>query len=151
MGPEMKYLLLLSLSLLACSAPKKSVQHHQNALIDQILKPRPGYQGNLTNRACLEYYEERCKKWNVITYDMTDESFRLKANDLGFICNIAGHRYKICKDKAGFCHHYKKKKCWLKYFCWKFREEKFILVDNYKYLLEAKARCFNLTRYPFLQ
>lgn len=122
----------------------------QNPLVYQILKPRPEYPGMLTNRACLKYDGEKCIEEDVDIYDMNDEAFREKANTLDFICNIGGRRFKICKDKPGFCRRTFKKKCWWK-FCRKrkLRNEEYIPVEPYQFLLDANVKCFNKDRYPF--
>lgn len=94
-----RVLFMVLLSGVSCSVTPTP----QHELSDQILKPRRGYDGKLTNRACLEYDGKECKKDNVISYDLSDSKFRETANKLDFICNIGGKRFKICMDQAAFC------------------------------------------------
>jgi len=118
----------------------------RNALVNQILKPRPGYTG-LTNRAC-EVWDVKniCTTWVIKEY-ILDEPTRKTLSGLDFICNISGHRYKVCLDKEGFCRtsYYgcgflNMKQC---------KKEEYLPVSNYQFLLDANTKCFNKYAYPF--
>lgn len=141
-----KLALIASSALLSScvTAPTELIYRHE--LADQILKPRPGYKG-LTNRACTNYDEKaNCVKFEVQDHDLADEQFRKTLNALGFICNVAGKRYKICEDQPGLC------RIWFTdcgIFCKRRRHEEVIPSSNYQFLLDAKTRCFKKDLYPF--
>ncbi len=120
-----------------------------NALVDMILKPRPGHEGKLTNRSCFEYEGEKCLREQVTEFEINDMALHERLNSLGFICNIAGKRYKLCKDKTGFCRFKSEKKCFLGICRRTEKQEEYLPEKPYQYLLDAKARCFNYQTYPF--
>lgn len=137
--------IILPLLLSNCASPV----YRQNPLIDQILKPRQGFDGKLTNRACLSYDGGRCIKEEIRAYDLSDSEFRESANKLHFICKIAGRRYKICLDKPGFCRHSYKESCFL-FICSKGEKlEEYLPVSKYKFLMDSDAKCFNDEVYSF--
>lgn len=131
----------------------QTATHPKNALIDQIIKPRAGYQGKLTNRTCLQYDGAKCTLEDMSVYDINDELTRQKLNDLNFICVVAGQRYKVCLDRPGFCRKEVIAHCasWdiLRLFCkyedkWWYRS-----IDDYQFLIDSKLRCFNKDKYSF--
>lgn len=92
---------LLLLLLPSC----QSEQIYMNVpLVSQTLKPRTGHDGKLTHSHCVKYSGDVCENNEITDYDLNDSNFRTQANQLGFVCVIGIHRYKICLDKAGFCH-----------------------------------------------
>jgi hypothetical protein len=123
----------------------------RNELIDQILKPRPGHEGKLTNTSCPEMEGDKCPRLQIDEYDLSDPALRDKLNALDFVCSIGGHHYKVCKDKVGFCRFTQTKKCsFFGLFCKNSEvEQEFVPADPYQFLLDAKTRCFNKERYPF--
>lgn len=125
---------LSSLSLSCSSAPKVYPRHE---LVEQILKPRPGYKG-LTNRVCSSVNDKKECVYTVTDYDLFDVNFRKNANTFNFTCNIGGKRYKVCQDKPGFCHFTYKG-------LWPFRKkiEDYLPITNYDFLLSAKTVCAN--------
>lgn len=143
------FLLCGCLYLMGC----QTTTHPKNPLIDQIIKPRVGFDGHLTNRSCLEYDGSNCVKEDISTYDLVDPVIRENLNKLSFICTIAGHRYKVCLDKPGFCRKTVDRVCakWdlLKLFCKHPESWEYIPVENYQYLIDSKTRCFNKENYNF--
>lgn len=139
----MKYWLLslLLLNIGCATLPKPYVKH---TLIDQILRPRPGYTG-LTNSHCALWENDECKKVEIEERQLTPE-FRIMANDFKFICNIGGRRFKICLDKEGFCRLEEVPSCLL---CKTKTKEIFIPITDYQYLLDANTKCFNKEKYSF--
>ena len=128
------------------SAPPRYPRHE---LIDQILKPRRGFPGKLTNRACESWGAKgECTAYVILEYDLKNPLFRQTANDLGIICNIAGKRYKLCKDKEGFCR-FERKSCGFLGLKSCLREIGFIDASNSELLLSSGTRCFNDYKYPF--
>ena len=141
---------ILSLVLLVGSGCSEAQIYQQNPLSDQILKPRPGHEGKLTNRACLKFDDDKCVDEKIAEYDLKDAEFRDRVNKMNFICNLGGRRFKICKDKPGFCRFYRQKKCFLG-ICVDDKKltEEYIPVEPYSFILDAKTRCFQKDLYPF--
>lgn len=136
--------ILLSLLLFgACASEPVLIYRHE--LADQILKPREGYKG-LTNRACTSYKDGKCSSYVVEDRLLEDAQFRETVNKLGFICNVGGRRFKVCQDKPGLCRIWFTD-CGL--FCRKKRHEEYVPASNYRFLLDAKTRCFAKDKYPF--
>lgn len=136
---------VMLLSGVSCSTTP-TPQHELN---DQILKVRKGFEGSLTNRACLEYDGKKCKKDNITVYSLEDQKFRDTVNRLDFICNIGGKRFKVCIDKPGFCRKSSVCAWWdlAKLFCepaWEY-----IPVSDFQFLIDSRARCFNKNKYSF--
>lgn len=94
-------LLVLFLSVISGCSSLKTL--NRPPLIDQLISIRPNYVGYLTNTNCLEYDGSTCIKYEIIKYDLRNETVRKKLNDFGFICEIGGQRFKVCFDKPGFC------------------------------------------------
>src|SRR5690349_12442922 len=102
-------LLLLPIQFLSCSSTQI---YPQNPLASEILYPRPGHDGKLTNQTCVSLDKKgNCTNWSVKEYDLNDEKVRAELNKLEFVCKIAGHRYKVCDTKPGFCHITFSQKC----------------------------------------
>jgi hypothetical protein len=139
-------LLLLALLLNGCVTAEK---YPRSPLVEQILKPRQGHTG-LTNRACEAWDEKNnCTSWVVKDYDLADSEFRQAANKLGFVCKIAGKRYKVCIDKPGFCRITYEKHCTLGVLCKTKKVEEFLDVSGYQYILDANTLCFSKETHPF--
>lgn len=137
---------LIFASLLGSSCATVDKTSSQYALVDQILKPRLGYVG-LTNRIC-DHVDEKGKCVYVVTeYKLEDADFRKKVNDLGFICNLAGKRYKICLSKAGLC---RMQRVSCGFLCHEVREVEYLPVpDKYQFYIDGNLRCFQKDKYPF--
>lgn len=137
-----KKILFTLLIHLGCATPPVP----QHALVDQILSARKGFDGKLTNSHCVD---AACKDLQISAYDLSDSAFRETVNKLDFICNIAGHRWKVCLDKPGFCRLHHECAWWDlgQLFC----KEKwdFIPVEPYQYLIDSRTRCFSKKKYPF--
>ena len=149
MNSAWRKLALLSFVISGCAGPKIYTAH---PLVDQILKPRTGVEGNLTNRTCSKYDGDRCAQENIQAYNLSDPVFRKTVNDLKFLCNIGGRRFKVCLDKPGFCRFSSDTyKCgFLHLFkCSGELEEEYLPAEPYQFLLDAKVRCFNKETYPF--
>jgi hypothetical protein len=116
-------------------SPRSEVSH-------QIMKPRDGYKG-LTNQICLQYkFAGGCEKYDVVEYDLNDAKVRSDLISFGFVCKIAGRRFKIDPDQAGFARYEAKRACWL--FCKKKVEiVERVPVSNYKYLIDAGTVCYS--------
>jgi len=113
--------------------------------MQQILKPRAGHKG-LTNRACLAWNDENeCLKYEIQEYLLEDAEFRETVNSFDFICSIGGRRFKVCKDKPGFCR-ITYTDCGI--FCRRKRHEEYIPAEKYDFLLAANTRCMNKEEYP---
>lgn len=127
----------------------EGVHLNHQAFARQRFIPRKGYEGYLTNRVCLEFYGNECKKTSIVKYDLKDAEVRKKFNDFKIACKVGGKRYRICKDQAGLCRSEEGclewKKHWLtrKRFCAKRGVIKtdFIPVENYQYLLDGATEC----------
>lgn len=147
-----RHLVLASLALLAAlqfpscvSAPQA---YPQGVLARQILVPRPGHDGKLTNQACVAFAKDgTCSQEIVLEYDLTQSSVRQELNNLNFICKMAGHRYKICTDKAGFCHE-TYKSCGL-FGMDRCPVETFVPISSYQTILDSGIVCFNQSVYDF--
>lgn len=141
----MRYAFLLLMMLLSgCSTAPERIMRHE--LLEQILTPRKGAKG-LTNRACDEWEEGKgCKTWGVRDYDLNDPAIRKQLNDLGFLCQVGGRRFKVCLDKPGFCRISwdEKRDCFLG-ICGSARrvnrKVEYVPVEPYQALLDAKVRC----------
>lgn len=139
-------LLLLSLSLNACSTAQTKYPRHR--LNEQILMVRPGHPG-LTNNAC-EAWDEKgaCTTFVVKDYLLTDQTFRNTVNDLGFMCVLGNRVFRVCRDKPGFCRVTYEKKCQAVVFCKRERHEEFIPMEPLQYHLDAATHCFSDDEYP---
>jgi hypothetical protein len=135
------------------SAP---IIYPEHPLADQIIKPREGHEGKLTHRSCLaksktplspgqkpETDGRYCADQQIREYPLEDPTFRETVNKLDFICNIGGSRYKICKDKPGFCRFTRAPKSCVLIFCkpGAIIEDDYLPVAKYRFLLDAKTRC----------
>lgn len=130
-------------ALAACTSPRAGLP--RSPLVGQILTPRPGYEGALTNRRCVVYRGEECITPEIAVYPLASEEVRRTLNELQFICNIGGRRYKVCRDKPGFCRiSYRDR-----FLRGDERVEEFLPVERYQFLLDARARCFNRDSYDF--
>lgn len=100
-------IILLVLCLLTNCASREALP--PNPLYKQILKVRAGHDG-LTNSYCKKYNGNTCEDLHIEVYSLKDPAIRyLIGVELGFVCSIAGKRYKVCYDKEGFCRfHYEK-------------------------------------------
>lgn len=134
--------------ILGCAGPQIFPAH---PLVDQILKPRVGHDGKLTNRTCLKIEKDKCVEEKIVDYEIADPVFRKTANDFHFLCNIAGRRFKLCLDKPGFCRFSSETyRCgFLKLGKCSKRIEEYLPAEPYKYLIDAKVRCFKKETYPF--
>jgi hypothetical protein len=147
MNSSLRFLIVSSCLFLACAAAQV---YPQNPLFYQILKPRKGFDGKLTNRACLEYKGQTCKNEQIVSYDLADKGFRDRANGLKFVCNVAGKRFKLCLDKPGLCRMTSHQDCFL-FICGdKTWTEEFLAASDYQFLLDSDVQCFNEDVYPFV-
>lgn len=96
----MKY--LLALLLLSSGCATKPKQYARGALINLILRPRPGYKG-LTNQTCREWADGHCIKRDVAEWDLAVDKERLQLHSLRFVCDVGGRRYRICRQLPGLC------------------------------------------------
>lgn len=124
------------------------VIYPEHPLVDQILKVRAGHDGKLTNRTVPAPDAQGLVVPIIKDYPLDDPEFRKTVNELGFICNIGGKRFKICTDKPGFCRFSHAKKCFLGLLC---RDgellEEYLPVEKYGFLLDANARCAKREKY----
>ena len=136
----MKIFLLL-VFLVSCRATIPIYSH--NALIDQILKVRAAYPGMLTNSACLEYKNGKCVSLDIIQYSLNDPEMRYKLIDLGFKCQVGGKRFRICRDRPGFCRW--ENKCLSHPWYWPWvcsaYEETYVPASNHQFLIDSKTYC----------
>lgn len=132
----MRYLLLF---LVACSStPTIFIR---GDLKDLVLKPRTGYVDYLTNQTCGEYNKDnKCIRWDLVSYHLLDDSFRARLRALKFQCNINKERFRICENSRGFCQQ-KIDKGGL------FSRDKVVLlkylsgVKDYQHLIDSKMWC----------
>lgn len=139
---------LLLLPLLSCA---NAQLYPQQSLSREILMPRLGHDGKLTNQACLQYNLDKCMSWGIKEYDLANPAFRDTANAADFICNVSGKRYKICKDKPGFCR--------IGYQCSRVLgicssqteiETDYIPAIPYQKILDLNVKCFNQSVYSWV-
>lgn len=135
--------------LSACVSPTTAFPRH--VLVEQLLKPRDGYTG-LTNRACETWSDTdgSCMSYKILEYKFENEATRQELNKLGFICNLAGKRYKICLDKPGLCRIHYEKRCFLGIFCTKRErmEEYLPASSSYSLFINGGLVCANPSLYP---
>lgn len=138
------FVFLFNFCMTGCAGREIFPAHPLN---EQLIKPRPGHEGKLTNRSCSKYEKDLCVEEHIQEYALSDKDFRETANQLDFICNIGGRRFKICLDKPGFCRVSYKENCFL-FFCSRGeRLEEYLPVEKYKFLLDSGARCANKQMY----
>lgn len=145
----MRKLLLLGLILSGCAAIDENL-YNKDPVAKQILTPREGFTGKLTNRVCMRKVDGKCVEIRTTTYDMHDKEVRelLIANH--FSCNIAGKLYQICPNEAGFCRYTYEKRCFL-FICKKGEKQTdFISVDKYSFLIQSAAECASDDYYDVL-
>ena len=119
---------------------------NKSKLVDQILRPRKGHEPNLTNFTCKKKNLDKCEDWDKAFYDVNDSDLRKRLNDLGFVCSIAGKRYKVCLDRPGFCRFGAKRK----YLLFKSLElVDYIPISQYTFLIDSDSKCYNKNKYRF--
>jgi hypothetical protein len=140
------------LGVVACATAPTYYPEHP--LVDQILKVRAGHKGMLTNRTVGPGATPKDPPVEKITeYPIADPEFRKTANKLDFICNIGGHRYKLCLDepgkyRPGFCRISHDQRCFLGVFCSMGEQRiEFLSADDFDFLLKSNARCANKNKY----
>lgn len=127
--------IILSLFILGCVTI-----FPRNPLSDQVLRVRTAYPGKLTNMQCSEYKHNECVKPNIIAYDMSDEKQRAQLIDFNFKCKIAGKRFRICRDRPGFCRWTLECEKHMLFWCKKYKEI-YIPASEHAYLMQAKTVC----------
>lgn len=94
----------------------------------------------LSNRVCVE---DDCI---IKTYDLKDPKIRKLLNQLYFVCNIGGKRWRISLNKAGFTR--RTLKCVKKFF-WIFWCERyetlFLSIEDHVYLTSLGIECKSYT------
>lgn len=87
----------VTMQLLAgCSSKSYQKSYHGN-LVNQRLTPRTNFVG-LTHQI-----KDENDEWSQINYDLKDPGIRETLFRLRFACNIVGKRWRICKNRAGYC------------------------------------------------
>jgi hypothetical protein len=109
-------------------------------LSEQLLRVRTAYPGKLTNFTCDEYKRGECTKPNMAVYDLNDAAFRNQLNDFGFKCSIAGKRFRVCRDRPGFCQFTLQCEKHILFWCKKYKEI-YIPASEHTYLINAKTTC----------
>lgn len=127
------------------TTPVTQVQHE---LVDQILKPRAGYPGKLTNRSCLVFDDGKCLKESILAHDLNDPQFRANANSLRFACKLADRHFKICLDKPGFCR-FQEKACGFLGMDKCRKEIEYVPAEPYQFLIDSGVICFSEARYDW--
>lgn len=127
----------------------------EQPLIDQRLSFRPDHPGKMTYLVCLTKSPETgvCTEEVIHEVDLKDAGKRSQLDDMGFVCNVAGERYKVCFHAPGLCQITQAKTCGgpFNLFC----TSKEIVAkyldgsDDLQKLIDANARCFQKDRYPF--
>lgn len=140
--------LLIALISLAIATYLSSCTHApkypRNALVDQILRFRTGFTG-LTNRACGQYNEKNeCTRYDVLNHDLEDGAVRRYLIELGFVCKVAGKRFKICREDAALCRMRREG-----LFGSSKKIEKVYVKTRHQFLIQASAKCFSTARYSF--
>jgi hypothetical protein len=115
-------------------------------LVSSILQPRPGFE-TLTNQRCVQHEAGKCIEREVREYDLRDREVRRKLNELKFICNVAGERFRVAPYKAALCQY--RRSGGVLGIGRKLKEHKCIGLDRYQFLIDADTRCFQEGRYPF--
>lgn len=132
-------MIFLLLLLLGCVSVPPA--YPELILGEQILRPRAGHDGYLTNS---HYEVDPISKLNteiIKSYDFNDAAFRKEANDLDFACKVGDKRFKICMDKPGLCRKYKSG--------WFSHDEEYLPASNYKLMLDAGTKCFSVNKYSW--
>lgn len=130
---------LILLFLISCSStPTIFIR---GDLKDLVLKPRTGHVDYLTNQTCGEYDKDnKCIRWDLISFHLLDDSVRARLRALKFQCNINGERFRICEKSRGFCQQ-KIDKGGI------FSKDKVVLlkylsgVKDYQFLIDSKMWC----------
>lgn len=136
---------LLIISLLVASCTLTTKQDHAQ-IAHQRLVPRPGYEGHLTNRVCVEMHRfNGCKKWSIQKHNINDKQTRVNLNDFGIACQINGKRFRVDIERPGFvridpkCTKHEK---WWGNDCKRWdRNETFIPISRYQFLMDAMLEC----------
>lgn len=133
------YIIILLTLFIGCSTREPLPP---NPLYNQILKVRNGHDG-LTNSYCEKYKGNKCESLKIVTYSLKDPKMRYRLGvELGFICYIAGKRYKVCYDKEGFCRFtYERSNLVFKKLV-----EKYIPLHPLEYHIQANTKCYSNKR-----
>lgn len=139
--------LLLSLLLSNCTAPQT---YPQGQLADQILVARHGHEGKLTNQVCTTYDKDaKCISWNLIEYDLSQQTFRDTARRLQFICKMGGKRYKICPDRPGICRTTYSCNWFTGIFGGCDKNVEYVPASPTEVLIQSHVKCFSESQYSW--
>lgn len=132
---------IISVLLLLVSC-KTGMLYERPSLFRQRLVVRKDYPGKLTNQVCIRRKGEKCEKWDLVVYDLKDPKFRVEANELGFVCQIGGKRWRICVGigQIGYCRRECLHRNKYSFKCYKY-EHKFIHINRHDYLYKAETTC----------
>jgi len=137
------FVLALLALLLLVNCTTKPI-YHRGPLKEQVLRPRTGYEGRLTNKRCIERkkYSEECLKFDVVEYDLNRTGVRNLLRDLKFVCNVRGARFVPCEKSTGICQLHRVKVGWGKY---EIQVKKYLSMnDDYGFLVGADTYCASI-------
>lgn len=115
------------------------------ALINQILRPRPGYEGRLTNQFCKAYKDGKCTDKDVVEYDIRLQEVRDRLLTARFVCVVGNKRFRVCHELHGLCHQTE-----VTTGSWPFRKKEIKLLEvldiekNYQTLIDLNTVCASM-------
>jgi len=118
---------------------------NEHPLVDKIITPLPGHEGNLVNSICLKRKKGTCVEWKWVDYSFKDQKVIDTLQEFKFVCKLGSKMYVPCLN--GFCRYTYERSWFLAPS--KPKLEEFKSIEDYSFLLEAKTMCFNFERYPF--
>ena len=129
---------LLLLLIVACTSNKQPLV--RGPLADLILRVDPRFDG-LINQTCGEFKDDKCVKWDISEYKLSDKPTEELLVKLEFVCKINGERFGICGN--GFCQKaYRAKKFLGITTGWEQYTTKIYNMDkDKKFLVEAGTYC----------
>jgi hypothetical protein len=95
------FVLLALIFIYGCST-RNNPTLDRGPLMRQRLQFRPGFDG-LVNQTCAEFKGEKCLKMDTKVYDLRDEDVRRQLIEVKLMCNVGGHRYRVCRETKGLC------------------------------------------------
>lgn len=133
-------LLLLLMFAVSCVSDKQPLV--RGPLSDIMIRVDPRFEG-LINQTCAEFKDDKCLRWDIAEYKLSDPDTNAVLVKLEFVCKINGERFGICGN--GFCQKaYRAKKFlgittgWEQYTTKSYHMEK-----DKKFLVEASTYCMS--------
>jgi hypothetical protein len=130
------------LIIVGCSSQGDRRPLVRGPLADLYLRVDPRYDG-LVNQTCAEFSGDKCSKWDVLEYKLSDSEINSILVKLKFVCKINGERFGICGN--GFCQKTYREKSFvgITYSRKQYILNAYDMVKDKRFLVEARTYCIS--------